>query len=125
MAKGGSHNFQAGEVSTDILSRFQIEDCRPMSKPMVTNWKKLSASNSQLVDATVYKQLISSLMYLVNTRPNIFFAVYTLNQHMVEPRSVHWIAAKHVLRYLAESVDYGLNYIRGDGVSLVGYTDSD
>jgi hypothetical protein len=44
---------------------------------------------------------------------------------MVELRSVHWIGEKHVLRYIAGSVDYGLDYVRGDGVSLVGYTDSD
>ena len=92
---------------------------------MVTNWKKLCASDSQLVDATVYRQLIDSLMYLVNTRPNICFSMNTLNQHMVELRSVHWIGAKHVLRYIAGSVDYGLDYIRGDGVGLVGYTYSD
>jgi hypothetical protein len=44
---------------------------------------------------------------------------------MVEPRSVHWIGEKHVLRYITCSMDYGLDYVRGDGVSLVGYTDSD
>ena len=62
-----------------------------MSTPMITNWKKLSASDSQLVDAIAYRQLIGSLMYLVNTRPNICFVVNTLNQHMVEQRSVHMI----------------------------------
>jgi hypothetical protein len=30
-----------------------------------------------------------------------------------------------VLRYLCGTVDYGLDYHRGDGVRLVGYTDSD
>jgi hypothetical protein len=35
-----------GKYVVDILSRFQMEDCRPMSTPMVTNWKKLSASDS-------------------------------------------------------------------------------
>ena len=44
-----------GKYAADILSRFQMEDCRPMSTPMITNWKKLSASYSQLVDATVYR----------------------------------------------------------------------
>jgi hypothetical protein len=64
-------------------------------------------------------------MYLVNTRPNFCFAVNTLSQFMVEPRTVHWIGAKHVLRYIAGSMDFGLDYVRGDGVSLVGYINSD
>jgi hypothetical protein len=44
---------------------------------------------------------------------------------MVEPRRVHWVAEKQVLRYLCGTVDYGLDYHIGDGVRLVGYTDSD
>jgi hypothetical protein len=51
--------------------------------------------------------------------------VNTLSQFMVEPRRVPWVATKHVLRYLCGTVDYGLDYQRGDGVRLVGYTDSD
>jgi hypothetical protein len=38
---------------------------------------------------------------------------------------VHWVAAKHVLRYLRGTVEYGLSYIQGDGVKLVGYSDVD
>eukprot|EP00253_Pinus_taeda_P011393 PITA_11393 len=114
-----------GKYIVDILSRFHMEDCRPMSTPMITNWKKLHASDSELVDPTLYRQLIGSLMYLVNTRPDICFAVNTMSQFMCEPRKVHWVAAKHILRYLQGTVDYGLNYRQGDGVRLVGYTDSD
>jgi hypothetical protein len=44
---------------------------------------------------------------------------------MVEPRQVHWIAVKHVLRYLRGTMEYGLRYLGGDGVELQGYTDSD
>ena len=75
-------------------------DCRPMSTPMITNRKKLHASETELVDPTLYRQLIGSLMYLVNTRPEICFAVNSLSQFMVEPRRVHWVATKHVLCYL-------------------------
>ena len=96
-----------------------------MSTPMITNWKNLSASDSQLVDATAYKQLIGSLMYLVNTIPDICFSMNTLSQYMVEPRSVHMVGEKHILRYVVGIVEYGLYYVRGDGVSLVGYRDSD
>ena len=95
-----------------------------MSTPMITNWKKLHASEEELVDPTLYRQLIGSLMYLVNTRPNMSFVVNTLSQFMVEPRRVHWVAAKHVLRYLARIMVYGLDYKRSGGVSLVGFMDS-
>ena len=78
-----------GKYTVDIFSRFHMGDCRPMSMPMITNWKKLHASDSELVDPTLYRQLIGSLMYLVNTRPDICFAVNTLSQFMVEPGRVH------------------------------------
>lgn len=77
------------------------------------------------MDLTLYRQLIGSLMYLVNTRPDICFVVNTLSQFMVEPRRVHWVAAKHILRYVQGTVDYCLGYRRGDGVRLASYTDSD
>jgi len=114
-----------GKYVADILSRFQIKDCRPMSTPMITNWNKLNASESDLVDPTIYRQMIGSSMYLVNTRPDICFVVNTLSQFMVEPRRVHWVVAKHVLMYLRGMVDYGLDYVRGDGVRVTAYTDLD
>jgi hypothetical protein len=43
-----------GKYAANILSRFQMEDYRPMSIAMISIWKKLSASDSQLVDAIVY-----------------------------------------------------------------------
>lgn len=42
----------------------------------------------KLVDPTLYRQLIGSLMYLVNNKPNIF-EVKTLSEFMVELRQVH------------------------------------
>ena len=96
-------------------------DCRPM----ITNWKKLHASESELVDPTMYHQLIGSLMYLVNTRLDICFSMNTLSQFMVELKRVHWMVAKHVICYLQGIMDYGLDYRQGDGVRLVRHTDSD
>eukprot|EP00253_Pinus_taeda_P031734 PITA_31734 len=75
-----------------------MEEYRPMATTMITNWKKIDASEDKDVDPTLYRQLIGSLMYLVNTRPNICYADNTLSQFTVEPKRVHWAAAKHVLR---------------------------
>lgn len=56
-----------------------------MMTPMTTNFKKLAAFESKLVDPTLYHQLIGSLMYLVNTRLDISFVVNILSQFKVEP----------------------------------------
>ena len=53
--------------------------------------------------------MIGLLMYLTNTMPDICFAVNTLS-HMVDLIQVHLIVAKHVLRYLKGTIDYGLRY---------------
>ena len=64
-------------------------------------------------------------MYLMNTRPDICFAVNTLSQYMVDLRQVHLVAVKHILRYLKETIDYGLRYGSDCEFGLVGYADSD
>eukprot|EP00253_Pinus_taeda_P014033 PITA_14033 len=68
---------------------------------------------------------MGSLMNLVNTRPDICYAVNTLNQFMVEPKRAHWATAKHVLRYLQGTVDYGLLYNKRKDIKLSGFTDAD
>ena len=64
-------------------------------------------------------------MYLVNTRPDIRFAVKSLSQFMVDPQRVHWTATKHILRYIRGIVEYGLVYDRRVCVQLAGFTDAD
>jgi hypothetical protein len=41
-------------------------------------------------------------MYLVNTRPDICYAMNVLSQSMSQSRQTHWITVKHVLRYIYE-----------------------
>jgi hypothetical protein len=52
-------------------------ECKSMSTPIETKLKFLVDTSSKLVYATLYRQIIGSLMYLTNTRPDICFAVNT------------------------------------------------
>ena len=81
-----------------------------MTTLMTTSLKLLNDDASEAVDATLYRQIIGSLMYLTNTRLDICFVVNTLSQYMVNPRQIHLVGAKHVMRYLKGSLDYGLKY---------------
>ena len=58
-------------------------------------------------------------------RPDICFAVNTLIQFLTDPRHVHLIAIKHILRYLKGTIDYELKYKANQKINLEGYVDSD
>ena len=64
-------------------------------------------------------------MYLKNTRPDICFAVNTLTGYLVQPKRVHLISAKHVMRYLKGTIDLGLYYDGSHDYRLYGHTDAD
>ena len=64
-------------------------------------------------------------MYLTNTRPDICFAINTLSQYLVQPRRIHLVAAKHVMRYLKGTIDFVLYYDNSHEYTLYGYTDVD
>jgi hypothetical protein len=64
-------------------------------------------------------------MYLVNTKPDIYYATNVLSQSMSQPRQTHWITVKHVLRYIRGTVGYVLRYASSVNLSLQGYADID
>ena len=99
-----------GNYAVEILKRFRMMDCKAMTTPMESNLKLLSDASSELVNAT----MIASLMYL---RLDICFAVNTL-------RHVHLLVAKHVVRYLKGTFEYGLKYDMNQKTNLHGYVDS-
>ena len=100
-------------------------DCKAMTTPLATNLKLLIDASPDSVDAMMYCEMIGSLLYLTNTRPYILFVVNTLSQFFNDPRHVHLIIAKHILRYLKGTVDYGLKYEANQKINLKSYVDSD
>ena len=87
-------------------------NCKPMSSPMEINLHKIkeAAAKSPSIDYTLYKQMIGSLMYSVNTRQDICYVVNALSQFMCEPKEIHLVAVKHILRYLQGTLNFGLKY---------------
>jgi hypothetical protein len=114
-----------GKYEIKILQKFGMMDCKSMDTPMTTDIRKVRDSDSDPIDLSLYRQLVGSLMSLVNTRPDICFVINTLSQFQVEPRHEHWIAAKHVLRYIHGTLNYGLIYTTSSDIKLHGFTDSD
>eukprot|EP00253_Pinus_taeda_P011278 PITA_11278 len=97
-----------GKYANEILKRFCMESSKPMETPLVGNWRKEDANSGEVVEATIYKQLVGSLMYLVNTQPDMCYVVNQLSQTMVRPTKLYWKVEKHVLRYLRGTTQYKL-----------------
>ena len=73
-----------GKYVVEILKSFEMMDCNAMTTPMASNLKLLSDASSEIFDSMMYHQMICSLMYLMNMRPNIFFVVNTLSQFLID-----------------------------------------
>ena len=87
---------------------------------------KLSATcTSPEVDATLYRQLVGSLLYLTHSRPDLSFAIGCVSHYMQTPHESHWKSAKIILRYIRGTFQFGIHYSTGGKPLLVGFTDSD
>ncbi|XP_066162151.1 secreted RxLR effector protein 161-like [Oryza sativa Japonica Group] len=84
-------------------------------------------SDSPLMDSTFYCILVGSLRYLVNTRPDLAYAIGYVSRFMETPREEHLSAVRRIQRYVAGTRNWGLTYLGGkeEKPSLLGYSDSD
>jgi hypothetical protein len=105
-----------GKYIVEILKKFGMTECKSMPTSMVMDLKKMNDDDLGEIDP----QLIGSLIYLVNTRPDICYAVNVLSQFMSQSRETHRIVAKHVLRYLQGTIGYGMRYASSVDVRLAG-----
>ena len=78
-------------------------DCMAITIFMESKLKLQSVTSLKSIDATMYRQMSCSLMYVMNTRLDICFSMKTL-------RHVHLMVTKNLVRYLKGIVDYGLKY---------------
>ncbi|KAL0327703.1 UNVERIFIED_CONTAM: Retrovirus-related Pol polyprotein from transposon RE2 [Sesamum angustifolium] len=97
--------------------------------PLIFSLQKLSANHYSTEGSTrqsyLYMgRLVGRLLYLGFTRPDISFATQQLSQFLQHPRSSHWDAALHVLRYLKGTSSLGLFFSAQNSLQPTVYTDA-
>ncbi|KAF7823801.1 Retrovirus-related Pol polyprotein from transposon RE1 [Senna tora] len=98
---------------------------KPISSPIEPNAKMCAHEGKDLEDATMYRQLVGSLIYLTQTRPDLSFVVGLMSRYMQSPKKHHLEAVRRILRYVKSTIDYGLLYKKWGDCKLVGYCDAD
>ena len=95
-----------------ILDEFGMLDSKPLHTPMDAN-TKLKPSEGSSSCSHSYPSLVGKLQYLMlQTRPDIAYAVRELSRYQQRFDEQHWKAAKRVLRYLKGTINVGLIFRR-------------
>ena len=117
--------FIKKKYAKTILEKFGMGNCNPITTPLIVNEKLKKEDGSKDVDASIYRSLVGSLLYLTATRPDIMYATSLLSRFMHNPRQTHIGVARRVLRYIQGTLDYGILFERKVEPKLIGYCDSD
>ncbi|KAG8473223.1 hypothetical protein CXB51_035172 [Gossypium anomalum] len=108
----------------NLLRRAKMDQATGSPTPMVTSCVLSCHVGSAVENASDYRSIVGALQYVVITRPDIAFAVNKVCQFMHQPLDQHFKAVKRILRYLQNTMDYGLHFTRAVNLDLVGYSDA-
>ncbi|XP_070004872.1 secreted RxLR effector protein 161-like [Nicotiana sylvestris] len=89
----------------ELLKRFDMEASKVIDTPITMATRLDMDENGSLVNQTMYRGIIGSLIYLTANRPDIFFSVGIFAKFQSNPKESHWKAAKRILRYLKGTQD--------------------
>lgn len=107
-----------------LLSKFEMNDCKPVATPMEINKKLEKPSPEEEITNVPYQELIGSLTWLSScTRPDIAYATNKLAQFNNCHSQAHWIAAKRILRFLKGTSNLSLTFQK-TREKLTGYADA-
>ncbi|GJQ99023.1 retrovirus-related pol polyprotein from transposon TNT 1-94 [Tanacetum coccineum] len=84
----------------EILKKYRMETCDPIGTPMEIKDKLDLEKNEILVDATKYRSMICTLMYLTSSKPNIVHATCLCARYQAQPTEKYLKEVKRIFRYL-------------------------
>ncbi|XP_026398952.1 uncharacterized protein LOC113294788 [Papaver somniferum] len=105
----------------DILVKNSMSESKPVAAPLTIK-HDLHQTTSVLADATQYRQMVGSLQYLIITRPDIAHAINLVSQFMHRPTIIHLQAIKRILRYLNDTLDYGIRLLANSTLNLYSFS---
>ncbi|GJX96819.1 integrase, catalytic region, zinc finger, CCHC-type containing protein [Tanacetum coccineum] len=100
------------KYALEILKKYGMDSYDPVDTLMVERTKLDEDLQGTPFDATRYRGMIRSLMYLTSSRPDLIFAVCMYAQYQAKPIEKNLHAAKRIFRYLrgTTNIDYGFEF---------------
>uniref|UniRef100_A0A2N9IPW5 Reverse transcriptase Ty1/copia-type domain-containing protein n=1 Tax=Fagus sylvatica TaxID=28930 RepID=A0A2N9IPW5_FAGSY len=109
----------------DLIARAGITDSKIVDTPIEYNNRLNTHDGESLPDATLYRQIVGSLVYLTVTRPDISYAIHIVSQFMAALRYLNYAVVLRVLWYLKGTLFHGLHFSSQSSLTLQAYSDVD
>ncbi|XP_057461050.1 uncharacterized mitochondrial protein AtMg00810-like [Actinidia eriantha] len=83
------YSLTQAKYALDLLTRTGLSDCKTASTPLEANARLTSLDGKLLSAATLYRQIVGSLIYLTVTHPDIAHVVHLVNQFIQSSLQLH------------------------------------
>ncbi|GJU23939.1 retrovirus-related pol polyprotein from transposon TNT 1-94 [Tanacetum coccineum] len=113
------------KYALESLKKYGFESCDPVDTPMVEKSKLDEDKEGKAVDPSHYRGMISTLIYLTASRPDLQFAICMCARYQARPTKKHLNAVKRIFRYLKGTINWGLWYPKDSSIALTAFTDAD
>jgi hypothetical protein len=113
------------KYARDLLERFHMTDCKSSPTPFLSGVRLEDGEDTPLVESTLYRQLVGSLLYLTHSRLDLSYAVGAVYMFMQGSHELHWKASKCILRYAHGTITFGIHYAIDSTLHLIKFTNSD
>jgi hypothetical protein len=77
-----SIKLSQAKYARDLLERFHMKNCKYSSTPFLSGVKLEDGKETPLVENTLYRHLVESLLYLTHSRPYLSYEVGTISMFM-------------------------------------------
>jgi len=108
-----------------MMSKYGMVGYKPIFVPLYHNGKLSADAGEVLEDATIYKKIVGSFIYMTITRPNLNYTVGLESKFMQVFQKPHLDGVKHTLRYVSATTNYGIFYEASTELQVHGYIDAD
>ena len=119
-----SYYLSQAKYASDLLSKTGLTNSKTVSTPLELNVKLNATDGEPFPDATLYRQLVGSLIYLTVTGPDLAYAVHLVSQFMSAPCSTHYAVVFHIIRYIKGTLFHDLHFSAQSSLKLRAYADA-
>ncbi|GJR18113.1 retrovirus-related pol polyprotein from transposon TNT 1-94 [Tanacetum coccineum] len=113
------------KYTSEIVKKYGLHSTDSIDTPMIENKKSDEDLQGKQVNATLYRGMIGSLMYLTANRPDLNYVVCLCARYQAKPTEKHLQAVKRIFQYLNGTINMGLWYSKDTDMSLTAYADVD